>query len=95
MASHDPTRPFSIRLVDDHHKFLESRAKRLGVTKSDLGRMIMVEKIAEWKGLTPSSSAEARTLTAITIAALSDTIDLDQAHQLVAEHLTPDASVPS
>lgn len=76
-------KPFSTRLPDDIRAELQSLAKTKGITESDLGRMFIVEKLREASG----AVQEARTLAALTIAALSDTIDLDVANELVEQHL--------
>jgi antitoxin component of RelBE/YafQ-DinJ toxin-antitoxin module len=84
-------KPFSTRLPDEVRAALQARAQAIGVTESDLGRMFIIEKLAEAK--TDPLSVEARSLAALTIAALSETIDLDQAEELVRQHLAQKASV--
>lgn len=83
-------KPFSTRLPDDVRAELKSLAQSMGLTESDLGRMFIIDKLREAK----AGPSEARMLAALTIAALSDTIDLDQAKELVAYHLAPTAEVP-
>ena len=77
-------KPYSTRLPDDVRAELRALAKEKGLTESDLGRLFIIEKLAEAKA--PPPSAEARRLAAVVIAALSDTIDLDAATALVEEH---------
>jgi hypothetical protein len=84
---------FSTRLPEAIRVALQSLAQSKGLTESDLGRMFIIEKIEEAKS--GSSNAEARRLTALTIAALSETIDFDQAQELVEQHLTTEAPVVS
>lgn len=84
-------KPFSTRLPEDVRASLQARAQAIGVTESDLGRMFIIEKLAEAKA--DPRSVEARSLAALTIAALSETIDLDQAEELVRQHLAQKAPV--
>jgi hypothetical protein len=83
-------RPFSTRLPDDVRAALQSLARAKGLTESDLGRMFIIEKLAEAKAGPGPNVAEGRTLAALVIAALSDSIDFEEAKELVARHLDPD-----
>jgi hypothetical protein len=86
-------KPFSTRLPDDVRSSLRILAESKGLTESDLGRMFIVEKLAESKSGDPRQ--EARTLAALVIAALSETIDFDQAQELVRRHLADESPVVS
>jgi hypothetical protein len=86
-------KPFSTRLPEDIRAALQALAQEKGLTESDLGRMFIIEKLAEAKSL--SRNSEGRTLAALIIAALSETIDLDQAQELVEQHLAPKDQVTS
>ncbi len=79
-------KPFSTRLPDAVRAALQSQAKAKGLTESDLGRMFIIEGLA-------GATTEGRTLAALVIAALSDTIDFGQATELVAAHLAPGPAV--
>ena len=85
-------KPFSMRLPDGIRAELQTLAQSKGLTESDLGRMLLIEKLAETKSA--GKSAEGRTLAALIIAALSETIDFDQARELVAQHVAPETAVP-
>jgi len=82
-------KPFSTRLPEETRAALQSFAQEKGLTESDLGRMFIIEKLAEAKS--DSRSTEARTLAALIIAALSESIDFDQAEELVQQHLAQKA----
>ena len=68
-------KPFSMRLPDGIRAELQALAQSKGLTESDLGRMLLIEKLAEAKSA--AKGAEGRTLAALIIAALSETIDFD------------------
>lgn len=85
------SKPFSTRLPDDVRAALQSLAQSKGLTESDLGRMFIIEGLAQAK--VGSAVVEGRTLAALVIAALSDTLDFDQAQELVAQHLAPEPPV--
>lgn len=89
MTAKPTGKPFSTRLPDDVRAQLQALARAKGLTESDLGRMFIVEGLAGAK----AGPAEGRTLAALVIAALSPTIDLDQATELVARHLAPEPPV--
>jgi antitoxin component of RelBE/YafQ-DinJ toxin-antitoxin module len=89
MPPKEPNKPFSTRLPDDVRAELKALAQSTGLTESDLGRMFIIDKLREAK----AGPSEARMLAALTIAALSETIDLDQAKELVAHHLSPEPPV--
>ena len=78
-------KPFSTRLPDDVRAALQAFARSKGLTESGLGRMFL-DGLAGATGGAP----EGRALVALVIAALSDTIDFDQAKKLVAQHLAPE-----
>ena len=84
-------KPFSTRLPEAIRTALQALAQEKGLSESDLGRMFIMEKLAEAK--TASRSNEVRTLAALIIAALSETIELDQAEELVEQHLAQKAPV--
>lgn len=85
-----PNKPFSTRLPENVRASLRLRAESMGLTESDLGRLFIIEKLNE----TPrGKKSEARTLAALIIAALSETIDFDDAKALVQQHL--ETEVPS
>ena len=86
-------KPFSTRLPDDVRLALQTQAAAKGLTESDLGRMFIIEKLTEGTSPLASLQAESRILAAVIIAALSDTIDLDQAHELVVENVSTPATV--
>jgi len=88
-------KPFSTRLPDDARAALQAQATAKGLTESDLGRQFIIEKLTEATSLLASIRAETRANTALIIAALSETIDLDEARELVAEHVAaPDEVTP-
>ena len=87
MPAQPGNKPFSTRLPDDVRASLQTLAREKGLTESDLGRLFIIEKLAEAKA--GAGGGEGRALAALVIAALSDTIDLDQARELVAQHLAP------
>ena len=82
-------KPFSTRLPDDVRAALRTLAQSKGLTESDLGRMFIIEKLKE----VDARIGEARTLGALVIAALSDTIDFEHAQELVRQHLAPEETV--
>lgn len=82
-------KPFSTRLSDDHREALQARAKALGLTESELGRMFILQQLQGTADPIEDLRAELRLLVALVIAALSDSIELDQARVLVADHLPP------
>ena len=84
-------KPFSMRLPDGIRAELQTLAQSKGLTESDLGRMLLIEKLAETKS--GAKGAEGRTLAALVIAALSETIDFDQAQELVSQHVAPETAV--
>jgi len=84
-------KPFSMRLPDGIRAELQALAQSKGLTESDLGRMLLIEKLAEAKSA--GKGAEGRTLAALIIAALSETIDFDQAQELVSQHVAPETAV--
>ena len=86
-------KPFSTRLPDEVRAALQSLAKARGLTESDLGRMFLIEKLAESQHGFASLSAELRTLAALIIAALSETIEIDDARELVARQLATQPAV--
>jgi len=86
-------KPFSTRLPEDIRAALQARAQEKGLTESDLGRLFIIEKLAETKA--HSQNSEARTLAALIIAALSETIDLDQAQELIEQNLATKDQVTS
>ncbi|MFO0847110.1 MAG: hypothetical protein U0871_00935 [Gemmataceae bacterium] len=86
MPAKAENKPFSTRLPDDARARLRAVARAKGLTESDLGRMFILDGLA-------GARAEGRTLAALVIAALSPTLDFDQATDLVAQHLTPDPPV--
>ena len=93
MATKTQMKPFSTRLPDDVRAALQAKATALGLTESDLGRMILIETLS---GAEPPAAAlvsELRSLAALIIAATSDTIDLDHARELVAQNAAPETAV--
>ena len=86
-------KPFSTRLPDDVRASLQAKAASMGLTESDLGRMILIEKLAELESPLASLTKELRSYVALIIAALSDSIDLDQARDLVVQQATVEAMV--
>jgi antitoxin component of RelBE/YafQ-DinJ toxin-antitoxin module len=78
----------SLRLPVDVRAAFQARAEALGITESELGRRMIMEKLAAPATEPPAgSNSEPRALAAIIIAALSTTIELDEARQLIEEHL--------
>ena len=88
-----PMKPFSTRLDDGVRAKLQAKAAALGITESDLARMFLIEKLAELESLQAVLVKEIRSNAALTIAANSDSIDLDQARELVARHAEQEAGV--
>lgn len=95
MPGKESHRPFSTRLSPETRAALQSLAQSMGLKEGDLGRMFIVQKLAEAESPHAPGVAELRSLAAIVIAALSDTIDLDEARQLVTQHLSPAEGVAS
>ena len=93
MAAKPHMKPFSTRLPDDIRAALQAKAVALGLTESDLGRMILIEKLSGGESPVAALADELRSLAALIIAALSDTIDLDQARELVAQNVAPETAV--
>ena len=92
MAAKAQMKPFSTRLPDDVRAALQAKAQALGLTESDLGRMILIEKLSGAES--PAALVnELRSLAALIIAANSDTIDLDQARELVAQNAASETAV--
>lgn len=93
MAAKPLMKPFSTRLPDDVRAALQAKAASLGLTESDLGRMILMEKLSGVESPLAALTNEVRSLAALVIAALSDTIDLDEARELVAQNAAPETAV--
>ena len=93
MAAKLQMKPFSTRLPDDVRATLQAKAVAMGLTESDLGRMILIEKLAELESPLAALSKELRSHVALIIAALSDSIDLDQARDLVAQQGASETTV--
>ena len=92
MATKTQMKPFSTRLPDDVRAALQAKAQTLGLTESDLGRMILIEKLSGAES--PAALVnELRSLAALIIAANSDTIDIDQARELVAQNAASETAV--
>ena len=92
MAAKTQMKPFSTRLPDDVRAALQAKAQALGLTESDLGRMILIEKLSGAES--PAALLnELRSLAALIIAANSDTIDIDQARELVAQNAASETAV--
>jgi len=94
MSTKQHMKPFSTRLPDEVRAALQAKAASLGLTESDLGRMILIEKLAESESPVIAFTKELRSMTTLIIAALSDSIDLEQATELVEQHANPDSMVP-
>lgn len=88
------TKPFSTRLSEDVRQALQARAKALGLTESDVGRMFIMQQLHGGADPVETLRQELRLLTALVIAALSDSIEIEQARDLVADQLTQDREVP-
>ena len=93
MAAKPLMKPFSTRLPADVRAGLQAKAASLGLTESDLGRMILMEKLSGVESPFAALTNEVRSLAALVIAALSDTIDLDEARELVAQNAAPETAV--
>ncbi len=93
MPTKTQMKPFSTRLPDDVRAALQAKAQALGLTESDLGRMFLIEKLSGVESSPAAFVNELRSLAALIIAANSDTIDLDQARELVAQHVTSETAV--
>ena len=93
MSTKQQMKPFSTRLPDEVRAALQTKAASLGLTESDLGRMILIEKLAERESPVVAFTKELRSMTTLIIAALSDSIDLEQATELVEQHANPDPTV--
>ena len=92
MAAKTQMKPFSTRLPDDVRAALQAKAQALGLTESDLARMILIEKLSGAES--PAALVnELRSLAALIIAANSDTIDIDQARELVAQNAASETAV--
>ncbi len=92
MAAKTQMKPFSTRLPDDVRAALQAKAQALGLTESDLGRMILIEKLSGAESAVALVN-ELRSLAALIIAANSDTIDIDQARELVAQNAASETAV--
>lgn len=86
MSAKPNMKPFSTRLPDDVRAALQARAQSLGITESDLGRMFIIEKLANEDSMVVQIINEIRSQNALNIAALSESFDLEQAHELVEQH---------
>lgn len=95
MSSATQNKPFSTRLSDDIRTALSEKAKAMGLTESDLARMFIAQKLNEPDVSIASVLTEMRALTALVIAALSETIDLDQARELLDQHMAANPKVTS
>ena len=93
MAAKPHMKPFSTRLPDDVRAALQAKALALGLTESDLGRMMLIETLSGVESPAAALVTELRSLAALIIAATSDTIDLDQARELVAQNAAPETAV--
>lgn len=93
MPAPPKNKPFSTRLPDEVRQALRDKAQALGLTESDLGRMYIIEKLRESAAPLAPLLAESRTLAALIIAALSDSIELEQAHELITQHLNLNSEV--
>ena len=93
MAAKTQMKPFSTRLPDGVRAALQAKAQALGLTESDLGRMILIEKLSGAESPAVALVNELRSLAALIIAANSDTIDLDQARELVAQNAASETAV--
>jgi len=91
MSTKPNMKPFSTRLPDDVRAALQTRAHSLGLTESDLGRMFIIEKLAGAESPVVPLTNEVRSLAALIIAALSESIDLEQARELVDQNAASDA----
>lgn len=91
MSAKANMKPFSTRLPDDVRAALQARARALGLTESDLGRMFIIEKLAGAESPVVPLTHEVRSLAALVIAALSMSIDLEQAHELVEQYVATTA----
>lgn len=78
-------KPFSTRLPVEIRTALKAHADSKGLSEADLGRMFIIEKLKEVN--------EGRSLTALIIAALSDKYGIEEAKELVAQHLASDQEV--
>lgn len=90
MTAKSDNKPFSTRLPPEWRTALQEIARSKGMTEGELARMFLVEKICEAKSGFAAISAEQRSLAAIIIAALSDSIELDEARELVEKHRVPE-----
>lgn len=80
------SRPFSIRLAEEHREALQAEADKRGLAIGELGRMFIVEKLKEAAAPYAPVLQEMRSNTALIIASLSDSIFLDDAKELVEQH---------
>ena len=90
-----PDKPFSMRLPKDLRALLRAEADAKGLSESDLARMILIENLNRASSNRGGALAEVRSLAALIIAALSKEIDLEQAAELVADHLASNQRVAS
>ncbi len=93
MATKTQMKPFSTRLPDDVRAALQAKSQALGLTESDLGRMILIENLSGVESSPAAFVNELRSLAALIIAANSDSIDLDQARELVAQYAASETAV--
>jgi len=87
MAADNKKKPFSVRLPEELRTKLEAHASGIGVPACDLVRNWIVSKL-EQTSPSADSVCEGRELASIIIAALSPTIDLETAREIISSHLS-------
>jgi hypothetical protein len=85
--------PFSTRLPPSIRAALKALAAEKGLSEAELGRLFIVEKLHEAQSGFYRLAGLVRAATALAIAALSPTIELDEARAIVDEHLDPEPPV--
>jgi hypothetical protein len=88
-------KPYSMRLPPEIRELLQSQAAAKGLSESEYGRMLLIEKLQDSTTNPAALIAEIRSIAAVVIAALSETIELTEARELIAEHTAPVAANPS
>ena len=86
-------KPFSMRLPEETRAELQTLAQSKGLTESDLGRMFIVEKLAEHQSSALVPLDYIRRCHAVNIAANSDQLDYVDALELLSQYLDSSTQV--
>lgn len=86
------TRTVSVRLTEEQRQSLQADADKRGLDLGELGRMYLVEKIKEAEAPHAPVLKLMQSLTALIIASLSETIFIEDAKELVEQHIREQSS---